>query len=197
MCALLDVPAFIDVDPETVPCKAGYLTAEDRGYRLEFKPGLNVGICWAAGKRELQPSVAETARQKTLAFSQFAPLARPGVNLVSLQQVHGDGAALRDLGVHDPMAGVTDFMDTAWIISQLDLVITTDTSVAHLAGALGKQVWSLVRFDAAWPWMRDTDRTCWYDSMTIYRQAKPYDWQPVLTRLLADFEALVGRKAVA
>jgi len=192
MCALLDIPAFLDVTPETVPFKAGYLCAEDRGYRLQFPPGLNVGVCWASGKRDLQPSVAETARQKSLTFEQLvAPLARPGVNLVCLQQNHSDHAALSKLGVHDPMAGVTDFADTAWIIDHLDLVITVDTSVAHLAGALGKPVWNLTRFDALWPWMQETSKTCWYDSMTLYRQERPLDWTGPLKRLQADFAAKV------
>jgi len=187
-CALLDVPGFVDMTPETVPLKGGYLSPPDRGFRLQFPLGLNVGVCWSSGKRDLQPHVADTARQKSLSFDQLVrPLARPGVNLYSLQQSHNDDAAMRDLGVTDPMAGVTDFADTAFIIDHLDLVITVDTSVAHLAGAMGKPVWNLVRFDALWPWMQQTSETCWYDSMVIYRQSKPLDWSDPLKRLLADF----------
>jgi tetratricopeptide (TPR) repeat protein len=193
-CALLDVPAFVDMTPETVPCKDGYLNAPDRGFRLEFPPGLNIGVCWSSGKRDLQPHVAETARQKSLSFDQLVrPLARPGVNLYSLQQSHNDDAAMRELGVTDPMAGVTDFADTAFIIDHLDLVITVDTSVAHLAGAMGKPVWNLVRFDALWPWMQQTRETCWYDSMTIYRQSKPLDWAEPLKRMHADFHDMVEK----
>jgi tetratricopeptide (TPR) repeat protein len=195
MCALLDVPAFLDITPGTVPCRSGYLRAEDRGFRLKFRPGLNVGVCWASGKRDLQPAVAETARQKSLTFQHFAALARPGVNLVCLQQNHADGAALAALGVHDPMPGVTDFADTAFVVDHLDLVVTVDTSVAHLAGAMGKPVWNLVRFDALWPWMQETDRTCWYDSMTLYRQDKPYDWGAPLRRLTADFDRFAAEHA--
>ena len=194
-CALLDVPAYVDIEPHSVPYKRGYLRADDRGFRLGFPAGLNVGICWASGKRDLQPGVAETARQKTLAFGQLAPLlARPGINLVSLQQSHADGLALRDLGVLDPMAGVTDFADTAWIIDHLDLVVTVDTSVAHLAGALGKPVFNLVRFDALWPWMQEDGPTCWYDAMTVYRQERPFDWSAPLKRLKADFDAFVAQR---
>jgi tetratricopeptide (TPR) repeat protein len=207
MCALLDVPAFIDVKPETLPLKRGYLNAEDRSYKLEFPPGINVGICWASGKRDLQPSVAETAKQKSLSFEQLAaPLAnKPGVNLISLQQHHGDN--LHKYDVFDPMAGVTDFMDTAWIIDQLDLVITVDTSVAHLAGALGKPVWNLVRFDAMWPWMREGltiggpaeafAGTCWYNSMRLYRQQKPFDWAGPMKRLTEDFAVFVDQHRCA
>lgn len=192
-CALLDVPAFVDVTPESLPGKKGYLRVPDRGFRLDMPPGLNVGICWASGKRDLQPEVAETARQKSLSFRQLAePLARPGVNLFSLQQHHNED--LRELGCRDPMAGVTDFADTAFIVDHLDLVVTVDTSVAHLAGAMGKPVWNLVRFDALWPWMRETRETCWYDSMRLYRQTAPFNWQEPLGRLAADFSVLVAAR---
>jgi hypothetical protein len=187
MCALLDIPAFIDVTPETLPLKGGYLMVEDRSYKLEFPSGLNVGICWASGSHDLQPDVATTARAKSLSLEQIAePLARPGLNLISLQREH-DNHSLRDRGIIDPMGGVTDFMDTAWIISQLDLVVTVDTSVAHLAGALNIPVWNLVRFDGLWPWLRETGKTCWYNSMTLYRQERPFDWDSPLKRMAADF----------
>jgi Tfp pilus assembly protein PilF len=190
-CALLDVPAFIQMTPETVPWKRGYLKVSDRGFRLTFPPGLNVGVCWSSGKRDLQPHVAETARNKSLSFDELVrPLVQPGVNFYSLQQIHNDDAKMRELSVGDPMSGVTDFADTAFIIDHLDLVITVDTSVAHLAGAMGKPVWNLVRFDALWPWMMQTKETCWYDSMTIYRQSKPFDWTDPLKRMQTDFAAL-------
>ena len=190
MCALLDVPSFIEMTPETVPLKTGYINAPDRGFRLKFPEGLNVGICWASGKRALQPEVAATAAAKSLSFDQLVrPLVRPGVNFYSLQQTHNDDAAMRELGVDDPMARVTDFADTAFIMDHLAHDITVDTSVAHLAGAMGNPVWNLVRFDALWPWMQQTRETCGYDSMTIYRQSKPFDWTDPLKRLQADFAA--------
>lgn len=176
MCALLDMPGWIGLMPNNIHGNQ-YLFAEDRGYALKFPPGLRVGICWASGSRDMQPSMWDTAKQKSLSLKDFAPLDRPGVVLVNLQQTHNDHDGLRKMGVIDPMPGVVDFMDTAWIINQLDLVITVDTSVAHLAGALGKPVWNLVRYDALWPWMRETDRTCWYDSMRLYRQPAPFTWR--------------------
>jgi tetratricopeptide (TPR) repeat protein len=196
MCALLDVPAFTDMTPDIVPLKVGYLTAETRGFDLGFESGLNVGVCWASGKRPSQPNVAETARQKSLTFPQLvAPLAQSGVNLVSLQQSHDDERAMRECNVKNPMGSVQDFADTAWIISQLDLVISVDTAVAHLAGALGKPVWNLVRFDALWPWQQETEKTCWYDSMKLYRQTQAYDWNEPLARIKADLARLVEDNA--
>jgi len=196
MCALLDVPGIVGMSPETVPLKGGYLSAREEGFRLGFPDGaLKVGICWASGKRPDQPAVAETAKQKSLSFEQLAPLARPGVKLVCLQQTHGDADQLRELGVADPMRGITDFADTAFIIDHLDLVVTVDTAVAHLAGAMGKPVWNLVRFDALWPWRKETGPSCWYDSMRIYRQPHPFDWREPLGRLMDDFSKLTAERA--
>ena len=197
MCALLDVPSRVDIWPDTVPLKGKYLRADDRGFSLTWPEGLRVGICWASGKRPLQPEVFETAKQKSLPFEAFAPLARDGVVLVCLQQHHNSHDALKAAGVIDPMVTVQDFADTAWIIDQLDLVVTVDTAVAHLAGAMGKPVWNLVRFDGMWPWTQETRWTCWYDSMTLYRQTKLFDWSEPLGRLMADFAKFVSLKAAA
>lgn len=194
MAALLDVPAFTGITPETVPLSSGYLKSDDRGFSLGWPAGLHVGICWASGKRPLQPATDAMARLKSLSFEHLAPLARPGITLVSLQQSHNSQSALREAGVYDPMPGVQDLADTAWIINQLDLVITVDTAVAHLAGALGKPVWNLVRFDASWPWMRETGKTCWYDSMRIYRQPVPGEWKEPLSRLMTDFLQFMGER---
>lgn len=196
MCALLDIPAFVDFNPTPgeLPFSEGYLRREDRGYDLQFPEGLRVGICWSSGKRELQPEVRNIARSKSLSLRHLLPLKRDGVVLINLQKEHNERDLLRDNGIFDPMVGVTDFMDTAWIIDQLDLVITVDTSIAHLAGALGRPVWNLVRFDAMWPWMTERDKTCWYDSMRIYRQPVPFDWNEPLKRLMADFDALLTEK---
>jgi tetratricopeptide (TPR) repeat protein len=197
MAALLDVPAFVDIDPAEIPLGDNYLMAKHTGVNLKWPEGLKVGLCWASGKRDLQPSVADVAKQKSLTFKHLAPLARPGVTLVCLQQTHNDKEALAELGVKDPMPGVTDFADTAWWISQLDLVITVDTAVAHLAGAMGVPVWNLVRFDALWPWGKATSDTPWYDSMTIFRQPKPFDWGTPLKALFAEFEHLVEKRKAA
>jgi Tfp pilus assembly protein PilF len=195
--ALLDVPAFTDMSPETVPLKAGYLRPPKRDVGLLWGPGFRVGICWSSGKRPLQPSTDAMAAEKSLSFADLAPLAREGVCLVSLQHQHNDDAALRKFRVTNPMPAVQDFADTAWLIDQLDLVISVDTAVAHLAGAMGKPVWNLVRHDGLWPWGKATRETCWYDSMRLYRQSRPLDWKEPPGRLMKDFAALVAEREAA
>jgi ADP-heptose:LPS heptosyltransferase len=84
------------------------------------------------------------------------------------------------------------------LIDKLDLVVSVDTAVAHLAGAMGQKVWTLARFNSVWPWFRDYDTTPWYGDMRLYRQARLFDWSGPLGRLAVDLEELIKtRKAAA
>ena len=84
-----------------------------------------------------------------------------------------------------------DFSDTAAFVENLDLVLSVDTSVAHLAGALGKPVWIMNRFDSCWRWMRERADSPWYPTARLYRQSSPGDWDGVVERIRADLEQLV------
>ena len=84
------------------------------------------------------------------------------------------------------MHEINDFADTAAFIQNLDLVISVDTAVAHLAAALGKSVWILNRFDACWRWLRERQDSPWYPSVRLYRQPEPSDWQSVIAQVVND-----------
>jgi ADP-heptose:LPS heptosyltransferase len=86
-----------------------------------------------------------------------------------------------------------DLADTAALITNLDLVIAVDTAIAHLAGALGKPVWILNRFDACWRWLHDRDDSPWYPTARLYRQTKPGDWAGVVQRVRDDLDRLARR----
>jgi hypothetical protein len=111
----------------------------------------------------------------------------PGIQLYSLQKRYGieqlaHVQSVYDLGdqldeIHGP------FMDTAALITQLDLVITIDTSIAHLAGGLGKKVWVLLPYAADWRWMLDRTDSPWYPTMRLFRQQAPGDWDSVMTHV--------------
>jgi hypothetical protein len=108
---------------------------------------------------------------------------------------------LLDLGarsLHPEDTGVTDFADTAAIVEGLDLVISIDTSVAHLAGAMGKPCWTLIpRLHADWRWLRERSDSPWYPTMRLYRQATAGDWAPVIERIVQDLDARRGGAAVS
>jgi tetratricopeptide (TPR) repeat protein len=189
---LMSVPGVLGVTPETMPKDASYLTAEPaRVAAWAGKLGnakFKIGINWTPGNPD-RTIMAQRAMPLT-AFRDIAAL--PGVELISLQK----GAATRDIrGVAfrdkirtidaDPNPDADFFLDTAAVISQLDLVIGCDTSIVHLAGALGKPVFVAVPLISDWRWMLNRDDTPWYPTMRVFRQDAPQQWGPVMEKVLA------------
>ena len=148
--------------------------------------GLRVGLVWAGQARQWLQGFASVDRRRSAGLAAFTPLATVrGVRFVSLQA--GTAAAQGQdppLGMEltDLMQSVSDFADTAAIIANLDAVISVDTSVAHLAGAMGKPVFLLDRYDNCWRWLHGRTDTPWYPSMTIFRQPRPGDWGTPMNR---------------
>ncbi len=155
--------------------------------------GLRVGLVWAGSSHTDDAGAYLINRRRSLSLAELAPLAGVGgVHFVSLQK---DKPTERqhfgsELTLTDPMAKVADFADTAALVASLDLVISVDTSVAHLAGALGRPVWLLSRYDACWRWLGRRTDSPWYPSMRIYQQDRPLDWAGVVEQIRADLDAL-------
>jgi hypothetical protein len=137
-------------------------------------------------------------RRRNIALRKLAPLKNPEIEFYSLQK--GQPAASELLGLiaegwDGPaiIAGVEeqvlDFADTAALIENLDLIISVDTSTAHLAGALGKPVWILNRFDTDWRWLLHREDSPWYPSVKLYRQESLGAWDPVILRVRDDLAA--------
>jgi tetratricopeptide (TPR) repeat protein len=192
-CPLLSLPLILGCTLETIPARPPYLGAADDaaarwGQRLAGLPGRRVGLAWA-GNRDYAID-----RRRSITLDRLAPLASaPGVAFISLQK--GDAAreaAPAGLALHDWTDELTDMAETAALIASLDLVISVDTAVAHLAGALGKPVWLLNRFDSDWRWLLDREDSPWYPAMRIFRQSRPGDWD---APIMAVRDALVGAEA--
>jgi tetratricopeptide (TPR) repeat protein len=191
-----DLPLYLDIDRNSIPDSAGYLgKCLFDVPRLDLPAGLKIGICWRTGKRPLMPWTDRLHKAKTMQLAQLEPLLQSGAIYVSLQLDAEEDLA--EFNIIDGMCGVSDFYDTAGIIDQLDLVITVDTSVAHLAGAMGKPVWNFVTFDAVWPWMDEKDKTCWYDSMTIYRQPTMNSWDKPINDVAERLRHLLRANSIA
>jgi hypothetical protein len=156
-------------------------------------PGLmKVGVVWAGRSRTAQPHAVAIDKRRSMQLADMAPLLSvPGCSFVSLQlgppaaqmQALPEGVVL-----HDVSARLGDWADTADLIMGLDLVIAVDTAVAHLAGALGKPVWMLNRFDSCWRWFLGRDDTPWYPSMRQFRQTRRGDWTGVIERVRQALE---------
>jgi hypothetical protein len=164
--------------------------------RLRAAPGFRIGLNWQGHVgTEMQPWI----RGRSFALACAAPLARlPGVSLVSLQK--GEAARQRaQVEFGDRLAQLTDpldtsadaLMDTAALMGALDLVITSDTSVAHLAGALGVPVWVVLQKVPDWRWLLDGSECAWYPSMRLFRQRTAGDWSEVFERVAMNVAALI------
>lgn len=185
---LLNLPSIFNTTADTIIADVPYLKAES-GKVNEWKSRLNsallkVGIVWAGNSNH------KNDRNRSCKIDDFTMLLSiPGVELLSLQKGNvreEDIQKLSDMKIRDLSNELNDFSDTASIIENLDLVITVDTSVAHLAGAMGKPVWTLLPYIPDWRWMLDGDDTPWYPTMKLYRQKKHGDWEDVFNRVASD-----------
>jgi tetratricopeptide (TPR) repeat protein len=188
-CPLMSLPRTFGTTLETIPATEPYLHADPAGWRerLAALPRPWIGVTWAGAARRGFPELEAIDRRRSMPLAALAPLGQvPGVTFVSLQlgeaatQPRPDGLML-----YDPTAELMDFADTAALVSALDLVITVDTAVAHLAGALGRPVWILNRFDACWRWLPHRDDSPWYPTARLFHQPQPGDWQSVVARVAA------------
>jgi hypothetical protein len=196
---LMSVPNRLGTTLATIPADVPYLAAEpDRVARWRGwldtavpAPALRVGLAWQ-GNPAIKIDAGRSVPLKTL-----APLARvPGVRLVALQK-HAGLDQLADwpaeLPLDRPGPGFDDgpdaFLDTAALMMSLDLVVTSDTSIAHLAGGLGRPTLVMLRHAPEWRWMLDRPDSPWYPTVTLYRQARPAAWDGVVDRLAADLSA--------
>lgn len=194
---MMSLARVLGVTVDAVPAPIPYLKADPArvaAWRDRLPgDGLRIGIVWQG-----KPGTG-VDRGRSYALEQLAPVARvPGVTLVSLQKGFGldqldrlpQGMKVETLGT-DFDEGPDAFTDTAAVMQHLDLIISSDTSVAHLAGALGRPVWVPLKFAPDWRWMRDREDSPWYPgTMRLFRQSKPGDWAGVFERLAAEVAML-------
>jgi tetratricopeptide (TPR) repeat protein len=187
---LLSLPLAFQTTLHTIPGRVPYLNAP------AIRTKASIGLCWAGNPGN------SNDQNRSVPLRELIPLLEvPGVRFLSLQKVlrDGDEALLREynnVDIDSDRKGA-DFADTAALIAGLDLVITVDTSVAHLAGALGKPVWVLLPFSAHWAWLREREDSPWYPTATLLRQSRPGDWRRPAERAAQALRALPQIRRVA
>ncbi len=184
---LLSLPAIFRTVLDTIPAAVPYIKAspeEVERWReiieshAGARSGLKVGLTWAGNPRH------RNDRNRSLAPSDLSALA--GLDETVFFQLQKDMTTAPDLDMIELLDSTSDFLDTAAILQNLDLLISVDTSVAHLAGALGRPVWTLLPFAPDWRWMTGRSDSPWYPSMRLYRQQSRKDWAEVLGRVRGD-----------
>lgn len=182
---MLSLPLLLETDASSIPAEAPYLWAlpsrvEQWRARLAeaVGPDLKVGLVWAGSK------VHKNDATRSCGLAALARLGEvSGVRYFGLQKGEATAPAGGALNLVDLSPDLGDFADTAAAIAALDLVISVDTAVAHLAGALGRPVWNLLAFAADWRWLLDRSDTPWYPTMRLFRQRVPGDWECVIAEV--------------
>ncbi len=191
---LLHLPWAFDTRIETIPATVPYLRADlaraaQFRRRMQALPGLKIGLVWSGDPRPYSQVQSSMDRRRSLTLAALAPLAGvPGVVFVSLQK----GAAAAQAAtppdgmvLHDWTSELEDFAATAALMTALDLVISVDTAPAHLAGALGRPVWLLNRYDTDFRWLVGRDDSPWYPTLRQFRQTEPGAWDGVVRHVAA------------
>jgi len=193
---LLSLPSIFATTVTTIPPPADFPASDSARLgrwrdKIESLSGFKVGIAWQGSRKYLGDA------HRSIPLRAFEPLATlGGVRLVSLQKGLGT-EQLRELGprwnvldLGDRLDGEAAFVDSAAIMMSLDLVVTSDTSVAHLVGAMGCPVWIMLGFAPDWRFAPDREQSTWYPSARLFRQSAPGDWAGVVERVRLALAAL-------
>ena len=191
-CPLMSLPLALETTLETTPVKLPYILADEflrKAWRerLPAKTKPRIGVVWRGAKDK-------TNRYRTIDLATFASLFYANVHWISLQKelTEGDAIALRQIDhIVSCGAELTDFAETAALIDVLDLVISIDTSVAHLAAAMGKPVWILLPYNSDWRWLLDRSDSPWYPTARLFRQDGTRSWNNVIAEVCGALDDFV------
>lgn len=201
---LMSLPRIFKTTVASIPTNIPYMKADQElvqqwKKRLSTDNNFKIGICWEGSSyyESFKPAISK----KAIPLTEFIPITKiKGVSIYSLQKIDGikqleslpNNVSIHSFASLDEKHG--RFMDTAALIENVDLVISTDTSVAHLAGALGKPVWVLLPYVADWRWMLNCSDSPWYPTMHLFRQTEPGNWASVIQHIITELNNLLDQE---
>lgn len=193
--SLLSLPLYFKTNYLTIPMDSPYLTADKKltekwSRIIGDGKKVKVGLVWAGNPRHSRD------KHRSIKYPEFASILElEGVEFFSLQKFGDADVRLQSINFNGiTKLEIDTFADTAAIIENLDLVISVDTSVAHLAGAMGKPVWNLIYYYPDWRWSLKSSTTPWYPSMKLIRQPNPLNWKSVLKEVEKELKEFVKQK---
>lgn len=177
---IMELPHVVRTTLGTLPARVPYVHVDP----LTWPPSemLRAGLVWRAG---------EWGEHRSIPFEELGPLVEVPVTWYVLQGYPGLTERPDGFGT---VVGATDIVELARAIRALDVVITVDSMAAHLAGALGTPVWTLLSHDPDWRWMADRDDSPWYPTMRLFRQERAGDWEPVIARAARELRTLAAHR---
>lgn len=203
-CPLMSLPLGFKTQLDNIPNELCYIPRNQNkdevwAKKLSHFKGLKVGLVWSGGFRPNQPELWRVNARRNIPFNELKEINLDEIHFFSLQkgEVAKDDISENPQNIwssgnfYDFTDEIVDFTDTASFIANLDLVISVDTSTAHLAGALGKPVWILNRYDNCWRWMIDRTDSPWYPTARLYRQKNPDNWANIISEVKRDLQKLI------
>ncbi len=191
-CPLLSLPLAFDTRPDTIPARRSYLAADPErlalwSSRLGPADRRRIGLVWSGNPEH------GNDHNRSIPLTMFNELLKTGADCISLQkETRPEDAALlaETTNLHHFGPDLADFQDTAALVSLMDVVVSVDTSVAHLAAALGRPTWILLPWTPDWRWLLNRDDSPWYPTVRLFRQPERDAWQPALAAVRRELEAL-------
>jgi Flp pilus assembly protein TadD len=199
-CSLMSLPGLLDITFNTIPAEQGYIAADPAlskiwngrlPPRTSSKP--RIGVAWSGNRKQ------KNDHNRSMPLKALSPLFAADACWISLQKEvrTGDAALLSQLPIISLADELTDFAETAALIDNLDLVVTVDTSVAHLAAAMGKPVWIMLAYYPDWRWFLDGETSPWYPTARLFRQDRSRSWENVVARVRGAVHEFAGLKTRA
>jgi hypothetical protein len=191
-CPLQSLPLAFKTELHSIPNSCPYLSAptpivQEWAHRMKELPRPRIGLCWSGHPTH------KNDRNRSMAFADLRPMFEVKASFISLKnELSGEIGQLTESPVIDYRTLLIDFAQTAALIENLDLVITVDTSIAHLAGALGKPTWIMLPYTPDWRWMLDRDDSPWYPTARLFRQDSSRRWDGVVARVATELRCHQG-----